>query len=195
MSATKEHFQRELAALQKLKRSGQNTAAKEVLDRYAVDVRNIVDKFCEDGHSGGSANVTAMALSEVIKAILLQMPIAPVEDDPDSWSEPEPGWEQHKRCGNLLRFEGKAMYNDAIIFVDEEGSTFTGVADGVSSAQEVMSFPFIPKNYFVKVTSEKSKKCDPQSWLGEDGKYYKFKIKDKRQLDQVWQHYKKPEDL
>jgi hypothetical protein len=54
----------------------------------------------------------------------------------------------------------------------------------IRSSQEIKGFPFVPKTFYIDVIEEEVEKDD---WV--------MYCKDKSQLDEVWEYYKKPEFL
>ncbi len=100
---------------------------------------------------------------------------------------------QHKSCSSVFHTnEREYIYLNAILFLEEEESengTFTSnrgvfldekLQETIDSAQEIRSFPFIEKNFIVKVNS---KKIDKKTV---------FFVKNKRELEEVWKYYKHP---
>jgi hypothetical protein len=49
---------------------------------------------------------------------------------------------------------------------------------------EIKGFPFTPKTFYIDVLEEEIKKDDWIMW-----------VKDPKQLDEVWEYYKKPDFL
>jgi hypothetical protein len=123
---------------------------------------------------------------------------------------------QNNRCSALFMENGEAYYLDAIIWKgDTQGEsgtdwdTFSGTVEGIRSRQFIQKFPFTPKTFYIDVTREML----PEDWTEEpfyknefyDTKIfeetgvrewrvekYRYKIKDKNQLDRVWKYYRKP---
>ena len=52
------------------------------------------------------------------------------------------------------------------------------------SSLEIKGFPFTPKTFYIDVLEEEIKKDDWIMW-----------VKDPKQLDEVWEYYKKPDFL
>lgn len=127
---------------------------------------------------------------------------------------------QNTRCSCLFKDkkEGQPYYLDAIVWkgdtVGESGNswdTFTGNVEGILSRQYVKSFPFTPKTFYIDVTREQL----PEDWTEEPfiqgndyyitSEYertgekiwhkdiYRYKIKNKKQLERVWRYYNRCE--
>lgn len=123
---------------------------------------------------------------------------------------------QNNRCSALFKSKsGRCWYLDAIVWkgdtVGESGNdwdNFTGYVEGINSANYVKSFPFTPKTFYIDVTRE----VLPTDWNTEpfyefdyyDTKHfektgekvwqkekYRYVIKDKKQLEKVWEYYDK----
>ena len=127
---------------------------------------------------------------------------------------------QNKRCSALFKDNDNVYYLDAIVWQgDTEGEsgnnwdTFTGTVEGIKSRQYIKGFPFEPKTFYIDVTREML----PEDWdeepFYEDKSYYDTKefeetgiknwkkgdkyryiIKDKKQLDDVFAYYDKRKD-
>jgi len=129
---------------------------------------------------------------------------------------------QNNRCSAIFK-DGEdnsgAYYLDAIVWKGDtpgesgnDWDTFTGKVEGISSLQFIKEFPFTPKTFYIDVTREML----PADWT--EGSYfenefyntkvfeetgirewfkekYRYVIKDKRQLDRVWNYYKKPSSI
>lgn len=105
-----------------------------------IELRELILVFSTQGHSGGSAAVTA----DLIAKLLRYDPIRPLTGEADEWCEVGPAVFQNKRCGRVFkqadRFNGQAYDLDGIVWEDPDGSRFT---NGESMVPVV--FPYTPK--------------------------------------------------
>jgi len=101
---------------------------------FIDEIKAVVNKFNKNGQSGGSAPYTAFAISDTIKKLCLQQPIAPITGDDSEWNDvseyDDSGskWFQNKRCSAVFKSNTeKPYYLDAIVFQGiAEYDTFTG---------------------------------------------------------------------
>lgn len=168
--------------------------AATVSDAIAIDFREellaLCEKFGNSGQSGGSAPYVASALSQIIKPLLLQETVCPIQGTDDEWVDvaQENGLPmyQNNRCSALFK-NGKdatPYYLDAIVWKGPgKYNTFTGKVDGVLSRQFIKEFPFTPKTFYIDVIEVK--------FHGE----HDYQIKDRKQLNKVWKYYAKPEEM
>lgn len=143
-------------------------------------VQELLDVFEKQGHSGFSAPHVAGIFNRIVRGELL----TPLEDVPEEWGESlsnEDNVKQNRRCSAIFKDEKGAYYLDAIVWKTQTGATWTGTADGIRSRQ-YFDFPFIPKTFYIDIIEEEVAKDD---WI--------FHIKDKSQLDKVWEVYKHPD--
>lgn len=192
--------ERELSILYKSSTDPEN---RPLIEPFSKEILALCDRFGKSGQSGGSAPMTATAISQAIKKLLLQEPIMPMTGIDEEWvnvSEYGNGKDekecvyQNRRCGGLFKnAEGKCWYLDAIVWKTQTGSTWSGSAilvgseinehglrntEKYRSRQYVKSFPFTPKTFYIDVTEVEEKKDD---WT--------FYIKSKKQLDKVFKYY------
>ena len=83
-------------------------------------------------------------------------PIIPLTTDSSEWKSVGNGILQNKYCFTLLKIAGEYVYFDAISWEDQEGAVFTGdiyldTGEKISGRQIVKTFPFIPKNFCIRV--------------------------------------------
>jgi hypothetical protein len=131
--------ERELARIPKDDEGMQELMNKHILDMVKV--------FCEEGHSGFSANYAI----NILNRLLRRLPLSPIEDTPEDWNEVRPGVCQHRRCSSVFKdksqFDGKAYALQAKVFSDDGGETWFSNRD----SQEVIEFPYdvpaSPKRY------------------------------------------------
>lgn len=202
MSNYKKHFERELKILEDNLEKGDNLAIKD----FIPDIESIIEKFSKQGHSGSSAPFYAGALSSTIKNILLFKPLAPITGKENEWNDvgetlnkgEKNGHYQNKRLSAVFKDgkDGKAYYLDAIVWSGEdEHDNFTGGVEDIESRQYV-KFPFRPKTFYIDVKKEyyDGKPEDTKPYYEEDRtdgtkQYYKYIIKDRKQLEEVFEYY------
>lgn len=159
-------------------------------------VLELLEVFSKQGHSGMSASVTI----GLFKTLAEHKPLTPLTDDPNQWSNEIGGDETYQNTRFSAVFkngkEGKPYYLDAIVWQGEEDyDTFTGRVEDVQSRQYVR-LPFIPKTFYVDVVKEyhDGKPEDTSRYYEEDytdgtKKYYRYVIKDRKQLEEVFTYY------
>lgn len=141
-------------------------------------VKELLGIFQKQGHSGMSAPHVARIFERLVRGDTL----TPLTGKNDEWIEVENNMFQNKRCPAVFKDSkrSKAYYLDAIVWQGEKSyDTFTGTVQNISSRQN-LSFPFMPKTFFVDVKKKELK--------GDD---YKYTIKDRKQLKEVFKYYEK----
>lgn len=194
---TKTHAEKELEILLE-------TTPDAIIRDFVPEIIAICEAFGKSGQSGGSAPYTASALSQAVKKLCLQQTIAPLTGGDDEWvcGGMLGGECQNNRLSSVFKGKnGKAHYLDAIVFKgEEEHDTFTGslrFADigRVWSRQYIKSFPFTPKTFYIDVVKDYDCEKYPEEDVfnvGENNKYA-YKIKDPKQLEEVYEYYDKYE--
>ena len=159
-------------------------------------VMELMEVFEKQGHSGGSAPIVASLFHKLAN----YKPLGPITGKDEEWGDVsdlagEP-WYQNKRETGLFKDnDGRVTYNSAIIKRCPDGTTWSGPIymtreDAINdtnrfhSSLEIKEFPFTPKTFYIDVLEEEIKKDDWIMW-----------VKDPKQLDEVWEYYKKPDFL
>lgn len=147
-----------------------------------------------EGHSGYSHSLVGTLFGKLVKGDLL----SPLMNTPEEWLWHDKDMAQGKRCGAMFQDVNKRPYYlDAIVWKGERpGDTFIGTVEGITSRQYIKKFPFIPKTFYIDVVRIPYYKgnhsvSDAISGINAD---YIYKIKDKMQLDKVWEVYDRYED-
>lgn len=177
------------------------TVPDAIVTPFANEILALCEAFGKSGQSGGSAPMTASAISQAVKHLMLQEPICPITGVDEEWvnirdvSDEDEMMYQNKRCSALFKSKsGKCWYIDAIVKkVVQTGHCFTGSfwlskedflagdkTKKIGSAQYVKSFPFTPKTFYIDVIEEEVAKDDWEMYL-----------KDPKQLEKVWKYYDK----
>lgn len=198
-SSTYNYAQRELDILVKSSIDPEN---RPTIEPFISEILELADRFGKSGQSGGSAPMTATAISQAVKCLLLQEPICPITGIDDEWvnvaeygagkDERTCVW-QNSRCSSLFKEgSGRAYYLDAIVWKgDTEGESgydwdnFTGTVEGVLSRQYIRKFPFNPKTFYIDVTKEQL----PEDWTEEpfiEGKDYYITSEFEKTGIKVW---------
>jgi len=143
------------------------------------NILELLEIFSKQGHSGFSASYVLSYFNKLANF----EPIAPIMCTDDEWNDIADECYQNNRCSAVFKekIDSNPYYLDAIIFVDENNSSFTGRAynnshDSITSRQTI-KLPFTPKRFYVDVV------------------YYNDEnhIKDESQLKEVWKYYEHQE--
>ena len=183
------------------------TVSDAIITPFRNEILALCEAFGKSGQSGGSAPMTATAISKAVKSLLLQEPICDVTGHESEWVKLDYDDElsyQNTRCSAIFkRNDDKAYYLDAIVWKGEEDwDTFTGLVyiddkdfELIGSRQYVR-FPFKPKTFYIdvlRVPISKSEAEKRNMHFIEDGNsecYYSI-LKDKKQLNAVFKYYDK----
>lgn len=176
MNSYYEHYKKEVKRLSK--------EEPLTIELFEDEIKAICEKFSNQGHSGGSAQFYIGALSGAINSILSRKPLGPLNEEDIEWSEESIDDAftsvQSTTLSSLFKDKVKVYYLDAIHFKDQNGTCFsTSSIEGISSSQYV-EFPFTPKTFYIDVISTETK---PDGW--------ESKIKDHKQLEEVFEYYNK----
>ena len=183
------------------------TVPDAIVTPFRNEILALCEAFGKSGQSGGSAPMTATAISQAVKSLLLQEPICDVTGHDSEWNKLDYDNEisyQNNRCSAVFKkADGKSYYLEAIIWKGEEKyDTFTGAVyiddkdfELIRSRQYVR-FPFKPKSFYIDVIRVPISKEEAESrnmHYIEDGNnecYYTV-LKDPNQLDIVFKYYDK----
>lgn len=107
------------------------------------DVLKLLEMFCEQGHSGFSANYAI----KLFQTLASWKPLSPLTGEPDEWTEVGPDVWQNKRASNVFKGEdGRAYWMDGIVFWEwftpEEGEPFKSYFTSRDSRVYIDSFPW-----------------------------------------------------
>lgn len=184
-----------------LSKSAVDPDNRPIIEPFKKEILELCDRFGKSGQSGGSAPLTAIAITQAIKKLLLQESICPIMGIDEEWnfvrdvSEDDEMMYQNKRCSALFKGKsGKCWYLDAIVKkVVQTGHCFSGSfwlsredylsgdkSKKICCPQYVKSFPFIPKTFYIDVIEEEMAKDDWEMYL-----------KNPKQLEKVWKYYDK----
>ena len=187
--------------LEILSKSATDPKNRPIIEPFKDEILSLCDKFGKSGQSGGSAPMTATAISHAVKTLMLQEPICPITGIDEEWinvrdvSDDDEMMYQNKRCSALFKSKnGKCWYIDAIVKkVVQTGHCFSGsfwlskedyLAGGKSKkigcAHYIKSFPFVPKTFYIDVIEEEVAKDDWEMYL-----------KNPKQLERVFRYYDK----
>ena len=121
-----------------LKQDHLNNDAVKLLESIKVDINNIFNKIEND-----SINFVENIISNLFKNLLLY----PITLNPNEWEN-----DINIRNNNIYKSEGKYYFNNAVLFHSlEENLLLYGECEGITSLQEIKSFPFVPKIFNVVV--------------------------------------------
>ena len=184
------------------------TVPDAIVTPFANEILALCEAFGKSGQSGGSAPMTASAISQAVKHLMLQEPICPVTGIDEEWvnvrevSEEDEMMYQNKRCSALFKSKsGKCWYIDAIVWKgEEEYDTFTGGVyiddknfELIGSSQYV-KLPFKPKTFYIDVvrvpiSKEEAEERKMHFIENEKDDCYYTILKDPKQLDKVFKYY------
>lgn len=184
------------------------TVPDAIVTPFANEILALCEAFGKSGQSGGSAPMTASAISQAVKHLMLQEPICPVTGIDEEWvnvrevSEEDEMMYQNKRCSALFKSKsGKCWYVDAIVWKgEEEYDTFTGRVyiddknfELIGSSQYVR-LPFKPKTFYIDVvrvpiSKEEAEQRKMHFIENEKDDCYYTILKDPKQLDKVFKYY------
>jgi hypothetical protein len=186
------------------------TVPDAIVTPFSKEILALCEAFGKSGQSGGSAPMTASAISQAVKHLMLQEPICSITGVDEEWvnvrevSQEDEMMYQNKRCSALFKSKsGKCWYLDAIVWNgEEEHDTFTGhvyVDDKnfelIGSCQYVR-LPFNPETFYIDVvyvpiTKEEAEKRKMHYIEDGDGKCHYSVVKDTNQLAKVFKYYDK----
>jgi hypothetical protein len=160
-------------------------------------VLELMEVFAKQGHSGMSAPIVA----DIFKKLANYEPLNPITGQDEEWVEAfkdennQPVFQNLRESGLFKHPDGRVTYNSGIIKRTPNSGTWSGPlyltredainnTNMIRSSCEIKGFPFTPKTFYIDVLEEEIEKDDWVMWC-----------KDPSQLDEVWEHYKKPEFL
>lgn len=141
---------------------------------FEEEIKAIEKKFYKQGHSGMSAALAARALSKVILNVLNRDIIHPIYSEEELQFKDAYGMIQSTVMYSVFKEEDGCTYQDAIVFIDQDGNSFRGSAAGINCSQYI-KFPFYPRTFYIDV-------------IKKDNDYV---LKDKSQMDAVYEYYQK----
>jgi hypothetical protein len=160
MSRYLKHFERELKILEKDMEPFDSDGEPNqlIIHDFIPMIKEIIEVFKDQGHSGASAPFYANSLGHTIMKTLLFKPLSPLTGEEDEWGT-EASPDQNNRDGRVFRKkddDGNWYYtfNNAIVWKEEDGATFTGSIDGYHSQMKIKKFPFTPKTFYVPIRPE-----------------------------------------
>jgi hypothetical protein len=176
------HFESEL----KILRKGLGKDGRLLIEPYIPEIKKIINKFSDEGHSGYSAPMSANALSNSIKRTLLFEPLSPITGEESEWNSRVADTEsyQNNRLSSVFKDKknNKPYYLFAITWKTQNGTTWNGSAlknDGTrATSRQYVKLPFIPKTFTIDVIEKEVAK---DNW--------EFYIKDEKQLEEVFKYY------
>lgn len=197
MTHAQSHAKRELEILAK-------TVPDAIIAPFKNEILALCEAFGSSGQSGGSAPYTAAAISQAVKTLMMNETLAPLTGEDHEWVDVTvmndgKTMYQNNRDGRVFKNgkDGKAYFIDAIVFDGNVGGRFTGGGSSVSynggtigSAQQIKSFPFEPKVFYVDVIDYRWKDKE-ETTPDVNGDWWTHSIKDEKQLDEVFEYYDK----
>ena len=94
-------------------------------DKVDKDVLEILQVFCNQGHS----NFSAPYVMHIVQRLTHFLPLTPLTGEDDEWNKVSSGVYQNKRCGSVFKEpDGKAYNSEGKVFTDDGGVTwFTNI--------------------------------------------------------------------
>lgn len=125
-------------------------------------VLELIDIFVNQEHIGMSGTLVA----DIFWKLANRKPLTPILGTDDEWIKTEE-YLQNKRCPALFKtHESVCIYSEAIVFVDDTGSTWTGScwlnssdcetgdkSKMLPSSLQITKFPFVPKTFYINVVN------------------------------------------
>jgi hypothetical protein len=185
-----EHFDNEIKIIKE-----QNENEDLIIEHFIKPIREIIEIFEKQEHSGFSASIYSGAIVNTIKRVLNFEAIAPITGDDEEWVKIGNNTFQNKRQGNIFKEtsnnETKAYFLDGIIWSGEdEYDTFTGTVQGIPSKINI-TFPVTTKTFYVDVVRRPGICTTNDSWIEDENENrYHYEIKDISQLREVEEYYK-----
>lgn len=187
----------------------ETTVPGAIVTPFRNEILALCEAFGKSGQSGGSAPMTATAISQAVKSLLLQEPICNITNHYSEWNKLDYDDEisyQNNRCYTVFKkADGKAYYLEAIIWKGEEKhDTFIGSVyiDDINfeliRSRQYVKFPFKPKSFYIDVIRVPISKQEAEFknlHYIEDGygECYYTVLKDPKQLNVVFKYYDKYE--
>ena len=192
------HLEKELEIVRSKLKGGDSL----VIEDFIEPIKHIAEIFSGQGHSGGSAPYYIGAVTETIKNMLHFKPLSPITGEASEWvkvaNNDGKDIYQNNRLSALFKDgeDGQPHYLDAIVWKGEEDyDTFSGTVEGITSRQ-LVRLPFTPKTFYVDVKKEyyghvpeELQKDFYEEETLNGKRYYKYVIKDVRQLNEVFNYY------
>jgi hypothetical protein len=195
--------------LDRLLKKAKATGDTPIIEEFIPEVKALIKKFSDSGQSGGSAPFTTSVIVQVIEKLLKQEPLGGIDGTDDEWESLEKygdkGSYQNTRLSSVFKSneDSRAYYLNAIVFKSpEKNYTFTsGSVDlpdlaedqkggKIGSCQYIKSFPFEPKTFIIDVDEKEYRKNEDGSLtLEEGGGWWESRVRDPKQLDEVWEYY------
>jgi len=180
------HAKRELQAI------GYNLDQKEEdPNKWIVEnLLELLEVFGKQDHSGFSAPY-CVSMFEKLASF---KPLSPITCVDNEWNDDSFGGDmfQNMRLSSVFKKskDGIPYYINAIVFVDQNNNSFTGNVEDIGSSQYIR-LPFEPKSFYIDVIGTEVNKDTDEPEEGSD--WWKSVIKDRSQLDKVFDYYNKME--
>jgi hypothetical protein len=195
MGSLTKHFERELAIM----RQSVDTEDKLIIEPYVESIKNLLEIFSNEGHSGASAPLCASVIAKTIKAVLGFQILSPLTGEESEWNDISEThgslmYQNSRDSGVFKDEQGKCSYGTSIVWVGEDRwDTFTGAVNGYKSTNYIKEFPFMPKTFYINVSRELYDENNPEH-KGKDivdtghGQMV-YSINDPKQITEVFNYY------
>jgi hypothetical protein len=158
----------------------------------ATAIEKLISTHEKEGHSGMSNGMVVSLFSKLARFET----ITPLKGTEDEWST-EASSTQNNRNSAVFKDDKGTYAISAIVFREENGTTFTGNSVDLSDGRKIGSkqyfdMPFTPKSFYVDVISKRyDKNKDGSLTPNPEGDWWEHKVKDESQLDEVYKIYKR----
>jgi len=171
-----------------------------IIEPFNEKIEELVNIFYEQNYNFGEAGFSLQALTETIRAALSFQILSPLTGEDSEWGETleEDGkkYTPNLRDSGVFKDEdGVEYFNKAIVWSDSANyQRFTGKVEEFTSQQKIKGFPMLPKTFYIDVElvdCEENTIYDDEQLIDVEGKKMVYRIKNKKDLDQVFEFYNK----
>ncbi len=103
-------------------------------------VMKLIDMFCDQGHSGGSAPITV----DIFSKLAMFEPLLPLTGDDNEWMDVGGGLFQNIRCSRVFKQDGESYDVQGRIFREKSGAVYTN-----RDSRVPVTFPYMPTTEYV----------------------------------------------
>lgn len=138
MSNLIDHLDREWAA------KGWPTEGDDMQVLVYRNVRELIEAFSNQGHSGSSAPYVVA----LFKKLAAFEPIGPLTGEDSEWTEVGSGMFQNDRCSHVFKENGETYDIQGRVFREPGGTTYTN-----GDSRTPVVFPYTPTTEYVDVAA------------------------------------------
>ena len=123
-----------------LERAGMFKADSDYGGMLGPAIMKMCEVFASEGHSGGSAAISA----QIFNLLAKYEPLTPLTGEADEWNEIGEGVFQNRRCSRVFKENGEAYDINGKVFREPNGASYTSRESRVP-----VTFPYTPRTEFV----------------------------------------------